>query len=89
MVGASALRFLLIFPLHCPDRDPKRGVSCFFSFYCRLFFTMLKFSFDTLHRRTQRTVQKLCNSIVTVDSVITWSVQFNVNMWVIQAICIF
>lgn len=34
-------------------------------------------------------MQKLCNSIVTVDSVITWYVQFNVNMWVIQAICIF
>lgn len=89
MVGDSALRFLLVFPFCCPEFQREDFHSFFLPYHYRLFFRMLKYSFGTLHRRTQRTMQKLCNSVVTVDSVIAWYVQFNVNMWVIQAICVF
>lgn len=79
-----------MFPSRCPDRILREEPhDFFFSHHCRLCFITLKDSFGTFLRRTQRTVQKLCNSIVTIDSVITCYVQFNVNMWVIQAICIF
>lgn len=81
-----------MFPSCCPDRIFREEPHEFFFFLKHCFglcFTTLKDSFGTFLRRTQRTVQKLCNSIVTIDSVITCYVQFNVNMWVIQAICIF
>lgn len=67
---------------------PSFYLFFFFSHHCGLCSSTLKDSFGTFLRRTQKTVQKLSNSIGTT-AVITCYVQYSVNMWVIQAICIF
>lgn len=83
--------FCFCFP-HAVQQDLKGGPSFFYLFFfphhCRLCFCTMKDSFGTFLRRTQRTVQKLCNSIVTIDcNYMLCTVQC--KMWVIQAICIF